>query len=112
MYNMAVSMDTFPDGACFFGNTLAGLVLHCRDYLKAREAQHFESKPADELYSGSCNTFPFLTRSDPIAKSGKVVFPIDLINGTAAKKSIVFSVKYDKVIFYTFQPHPESGVKP
>ncbi len=105
-------MDAFPDGADFFGNALAGLVLHCRDNLKTRETQSFESKPADEFYRGSRNTFPFLTRPDPIAEIGKVVFPIDLIDGTATKKVIVFHIKYDKVIFGTFRPHLVSGVKP
>ena len=95
-------MDAFPDGADFFGNALAGLVLYCRDNLKTCETQSFESKPADELNCGSRNTFPFLTRSDPIAEIGKVVLPVDLIDGTASKKGIVFRIKYDEVIFNAF----------
>jgi hypothetical protein len=57
---MTVSMDAFPDGAYFFGNALAGLVLHCNDDLKACETQSFESKPADEFYCGSRNAFSCL----------------------------------------------------
>jgi len=112
MYNMAVSMDAFPDGANLFGNALAGLVLHCRDYLKARETQCFESKPADEFYCGSRNTFSFLTRPDPIAKIGKVMLSIDLIDGTAAKKGTAFQIKYNEVILNTFRPHLVPGVEP
>ena len=109
---MAVPMDAFPDGACFFGNALAGLVMHRRYNLKTRETQSSETKPANESESGSCNTFPFLTSPDPITEIGKVVLPVDLIYSTASKKSIVFSIKYDKVIFNTFRPHQVSGVKP
>ncbi len=109
---MAVSMDAFPDGAYFFGNALTGLVLHCHDDLKARETQCFKSKPADELYRSSSNTFSFLTRPDPIAKIGKVMLSIDLIDGAAAKKGVVFRIKYDEVIFNAFRPHLVSGVKP
>ncbi len=109
---MAVPMDAFPDSANFFGNALTGLVLHCRDYLKSREAKCFKSKPADESESGSRNTFPFLTRPDPIAEIGKVVFPVYLIYSTATKKGIVFRIKYDEIIFDTFRPHLMSGVKP
>jgi hypothetical protein len=109
---MAVSMDAFPDGAYFFGNALAGLVLHCRDYLKTRETQSFEAKPADELYRSSSNTFSCLTRPDPIAKIGKVMLPVDLIYSTAAKKGTAFRIKYDEVIFNAFRPHLVSGVKP
>ncbi len=109
---MAVPMDAFPDGACFFGNALAGFVMHRRYNLKTRETQSSETKPANESESGSCNTFPFLTSPDPIAEIGKVMFPVDLIDGTAAKKGIVFRIKYNEVIFNAFRPHLVSGVKP
>ena len=109
---MAISMDTFSGSPNFFGNALACLVLHCRDNLKTRETQSFKSKLADELYCGSCNTFPLLTRPDPIAEIGKIMFLVDLIDGTATKKGTVFRIKYDKVILNTFRPHLVSGIKP
>jgi hypothetical protein len=109
---MAVSMDTFSNGTNFFSNALAGLVLYRYDYLKTCETQSFESIPTDELYCGSSNALPFLTSPDPIAEVSKVMFPVDLIDGTATKKGIVFRIEYDEVIFDTFRPHPVSGVKP
>ncbi len=109
---MAVSMDAFPDGAYYFGNALAGLVLYSRDYLKARETKCFKSKPAYELYCGGRNAFPLLASPDPIAEIGKVMLPVDLIDGAAAKKGTAFRIKYDEVIFNAFRPHLVSGVKP
>ncbi len=105
-------MDAFPDGACFFGNALAGLVMHRRYNLKTRETQSSETKLANEFESGSCNTFPFLTSPDPITEIGKVVLPVDLIYSTASKKSIVFRIKYNEIIFDTFRPHLGSGTEP
>ena len=94
-------MDTFPDGTNFFSNTLTGLVLYSRDYLKARETKCFESKSADKLHCGSRNAFPFLTCPYPIAEVGKIMLPIDLIDGTATKKGIIFRINNNKVIFNT-----------
>ncbi len=102
---MAVPMDSFPDRAYFFGNALAGLILHSRNYLKASETKRFKSKPAAELYCGSRNTFPFLTRPNPIAEVGEVVLLIDLIDSTATKKGIAFRIKNNEIIFNTIRSH-------
>ena len=88
------------------------LVRHCCDNLKASEIQCFKSKPADKPDRGSRYAFPCLTWLDPIAEIGEVVLPVDLIDSTAAKKSIIFRIEYNEIIFDTFRPHLGSGTEP
>ncbi len=60
-HDMAVSVNSFPDGANFLSNTLAGLILNCNDDLKTCETQCFKSKPDDEPYCSGRYSFPCLT---------------------------------------------------
>ena len=109
---MAVPMDAFPDGTYLFGNALAGLVLHRSNYLKACETKCFKSKPGDEFYCSCSNAFSLLTCSNPVSKIGKVMLPVDLINSTATKETIIFRINNNEVIFNALRPHLVPGVKP
>ena len=57
-HNVAVSVNTFPDGVDFLSNTLAGLILNCNDDLKTCETQCFNPSLLMSLTAAVAIPFP------------------------------------------------------